>query len=179
MSGDSDNTAIWEDADVFVSFNLEAEIPADIDADFSVDWENVGLLDGEAGMTNARTEDVTDFSSWGGIAFRTGRRNFKQTVSFTAWERNDTTDRLENPGSTASEIKVPRPEEVLIAFQLVDGDKKRRMISRYKAEVVRTGDTTVTDASPEQIPFTATIYPDPDTKVIFDRQSTEELTDGS
>lgn len=179
MAGDADNTAIWEDADVFVTFDLDAELPATIDDDFSNDWELVGLLDGEAGMTNARTEDVTDFFSWGGVAYRTGRRNFKQTISFTAIERNDTTDRLENPGSTAGEVKVPRPEECLIAFQLVDGDKKRRMITPYKAEVVRTGDTTITDSSPETIPFTATVYPDPDTKVLFVRQSTEELTDGS
>lgn len=178
MAGDADNTAIWEGADVFVA-PLGSELPATIEDDFPAEWTAVGLLDGEAGTTSARTEDVTDFNAWGVGSFREGRRNFKETRTFVAWERNPVTDELENPGSTASAVYVPVPGRQLIAFEYRDTETGgvRREISFYQAQVVRSGDTTINDAAPESIPFIATIYADPTTKQLWVRQSTQDLAE--
>src|SRR5690606_41721003 len=90
MAGDPTKANIWPDADVYVG-PLTATDPIDIDTPFGADWDLVGLLDGEAGFVQAREEEVEDHYAWGGILVRTSRRNFKQTITFTALEDNDVT----------------------------------------------------------------------------------------
>lgn len=162
MSGDAANAHLWADADVFISFDLNAALPADQDADFSAAWEQVGLLDGDAGFTESRSEDVTDHFAWGGILMKTGRKNFKLTKKFTAFEINETTDRLRWPGSTGANRVVPVPERVLIAFELREDDLVHRLISAYQAEVVPDGDITENESDVAKLAFVATIFPDGD-----------------
>lgn len=162
MSGDADNAHLWADADVYVSFDLEADIPTDETTDFGADWDLVGLLNGDDGFTEARNEDVTDHYAWGGILFKTGRRNFKLTKSFTAYEDNETTHRLRWPGSVGANLKVPRPESVLVAFETREGDVVHRVISKYRAEITLSGDIKEDEANPAALPFVATIFPDTD-----------------
>lgn len=171
MSGDPTASRLWHDADVYIAFDLDETRPATIDEDFGAGWDLVGLLDGEEGFTESREEEVSDHFAWGGILMRTGRRNFMLTKSFTAFEHNETTRRLRWPGSEAGEIKVPRPESVLIAFETVDNGVKHRVISRLRAEVTIDGDITENESDPASLPFVAKIYPDAD-GVLFDEQET-------
>lgn len=174
MSGDPANASIWVDADVYVAFDLEAESPATIDDDFGVDWELVGLLDGDDGFSETRDEDVNDHYAWGGILIATSRRNFKLTKKLTPLEYNTTTRQLVYPGSATGEIIVPRPAVVKIAFETTSGEKVRRLISRYKAELSVDGDLTVNETDVESFPLVATIFPDGD-GVLFDEQLSEAL----
>lgn len=172
MSGSPEQANIWGDANVYVAFDLEAENPATIEDEFGADWELVGLLDGEEGFSDTRDEDTEDHYAWGGILIRTSRRNFKWSRTFTALETNDVTDRLRWPGSTASEIVVPsgnRIESVKVAFEVIDGDETRRLISRERAEITVDGDTNENEQDIASVPFRATVYPDSD-GVLFDRQ---------
>lgn len=175
MAGNPGAARLWGDADVYVSFDLEAAVPATIEAPFSAEWDLVGLLDGDTGFTESREEETADQFAWGGILMRTSRRNFKLTRSFMAYESNETTFRLRYPGSTATSIVAPsgnRIERVKIAFETRDQDITERFISAYQAEVVPDGDVVQGESEISAITFIATIYPDADGE-LFVRQTSE------
>lgn len=165
MSGDPSNANLWEDANVYIAFDPDtAVIPTDADTAFDNTWELVGLLDGDQGFTTSRTEDVTKKFAWGQRLMRTSRRNFEETKSFRAYEYNEAVQRLLYPGSDAitageRELKIPRVERVKIAFETIEDDVVRRMISYYEAEVALNGDLNENEADVTGYPFLATIYP--------------------
>ena len=162
MAGDVDNANLWDGADVYVA-PLATAIPTDASTAFGVGWELVGLLDGDQGFTQSRNEDVSDFYAWGGVLVRTSRRNFKLTMSFTALEDNATTRDLLWPGSTATTLVVPRPEQLLVAFETRDGDAVKRLFTANYGEVTVDGDITDNEADLTRYPFLVTIYPDAST----------------
>ena len=177
MSGDPMNARLWSDADVYVSFDLGAPTPANVNASFNSDWELVGLLNGDDGFSESRNMDESDHFAWGGILVRTGRNNFKFTKSFTAIEWNGVVRRLTWPGSEFGEIKVPKPERVLVAFEVTDvetGDK-HRLISAFQAEIMPDGDVEVNEKDLAQHKFVATIFPDSD-GVLFIEQTTDPVS---
>lgn len=175
MSGDPSNARLWADADVYVAFNTNATIPADIDADFGAQWELIGLLDGDAGFVESRSQDETDIFAWGGLLVRTARRNYKETWTFTALEWNEATKRLYRPGSTGSTWSVPKIESVLVAFETREGDVKHRAISHYRAEITVDGDVTRNEPDLAKLTFKATIFPD-DSGELFDTQESTVLS---
>lgn len=162
MAGSIDNAALWVDADVYVA-PLATAIPTDAAAAWGVGWELVGLLDGDQGFTESRTEETSDFYAWGGILVRTSRRNFKLTISFTALEDNEVTRDLIWPGSSATSLVVPKPTPVLLGFELREGDTVKRLITAEYAEVSVNGDITHNESALTSYPLTATIFPDTST----------------
>jgi len=174
MAGDPTKANIWPDADVYVG-PLTATDPIDIDTPFGADWDLVGLLDGEAGFVQAREEEVEDHYAWGGILVRTSRRNFKQTITFTALEDNDVTRDLIWPDSPAGQLVVPRPKRIKIAFELVEGDKVKRLISAFQAEVTVNADITEAEGDLTRYELLATIFPNSN-GVLFYEQKTEEAS---
>lgn len=162
MSGNVDNSHIWQDADVLVA-PLGTALPSDGDTAFGVGWEIVGLLDGDQGFTTSRTEEKNDYHAWGGVLVRTSRRNFKLTYTFTALEDNEVTRDLIWPGSPSGSLVVPRPAQLLVAFEKVDGDLTHRLITAKHAEVEVNGDITDNETALTSYPFLVTIYPDTST----------------
>lgn len=175
MSGDPTKANLWTDADVYVSTNLSAALPATANAPFGAEWSLVGLLDGDEGFPESREEDSEDKFAWGGILVRTSRQHFKLTKSFTALEDNDTTYSLIWPGSTATRIKVPRPAKVLLAFETREGEKVRRLITSLYAECSLDGDHGENETDLESATITATIFPTSD-GFLFERQNTPVLS---
>lgn len=159
MPADPANARLWMNADVYVSFDLAAAVPATEAAVFPAAWNQIGLLDGDDGFVEQTSEDVNDSYAWGGILMRTSRKNFKLTKSFTAFEYNPVVNRLRYPGSVAGIISVPRLEKVKIAFETRDGTTIRRMISSNYAEVAVDGDVTENETDVASVKFIATIYP--------------------
>lgn len=174
MAGDPLNANLWTDADVYVSTNLSATLPANASTPFGVDWDLVGLLDGDEGFPESRDEDTDDKFAWGGILVKTSRNHFKLTKSFTALEDNATTYSLLWPGSSATQIVVPRPVKVLVAFENREGDKVRRLITANYGEVSLDGDHGENETDLESMAFTATIFPT-GAGVLFNRQTTPVL----
>ncbi|MEV7867484.1 Ig-like domain-containing protein [Streptomyces sp. NPDC088124] len=174
MAGDPTKANLWTDADVYVSFNLAAALPTDVNTPFGPDWQLVGLLDGDEGFPEGREEDTDDKFAWGGILVKTSRNHFKLTKSFTALEDNATVRRLVWPGSTDTEIRVPKPENVLIGFETREGQKKRRLISAQYAECNLDGDRGENETDLESATIAATIFPTSD-GVLFHRQATPVL----
>ena len=169
MSGDPDKASIWGDADVFVAFDLAAEIPASIDVDFGLDWDLVGLLDGDAGFEESRSQDATDFFAWGGLLVRTSRRNFKLQRKFVCLEENAVTMGLVWPDSGQGERRVPKVKRIKLGFATYDGDKKKRVITRRYAEVAEVGTIKDSESELTKLEITVDIYPDAD-GVLFDVQ---------
>ncbi len=159
MAGTPGNANIWPDADVYVSTDLTAAVPLNATTAFAAAWELVGLLDGDAGMTQSREEDEADHFAWGGILVRTSRRQFKLSLGFTALEDNAVTRALVWPGSSSGSIQTPRPAKVLAAFETREGAKVKRLITANYAEISVAGDITDSEATLTQYEFTATIYP--------------------
>lgn len=168
--GDPKNADIWADADVYTA-PLGTANPATIDDPFGSGWDQVGLLDGDDGFVFARSEDVGDKFAWGGILVRTSRRNFKQTVKFNALEDNATTRALVWPGSTSSQLKIPKPDRLKIAFEIREGDTVKRLISNYEAEVSVEDDIVEQEADPTKYGLLATIFPSAG-GILFDIQET-------
>ena len=171
MSGDPTKANIWPDADVYVGAT-DAQDPASVDEEFGADWDLVGLLDGEAGFVQEREEEVDDHYAWGGILVRTSRRNFKQTITFTALEDNDTTRDLIWPDSPAGQLVVPRPKRIKIAFELREDDKVKRLISAFQAEVTVNGEITESEGELTRYELLATIFPTSE-GVLFIEQKSE------
>ncbi|KAF0646659.1 MULTISPECIES: Ig-like domain-containing protein [Streptomyces] len=174
MAGDPLKANLWTDADVYISTNLSATLPADANTPFGVDWDLVGLLDGDEGFPESRDEDTDDKYAWGGLLVRTSRNHFKLTKSFTALEDNETTYSLLWPGSSATQIVVPRPAKVMVAFETREGDKVRRLITANYAEVTLDGDHGENETDLESMTFSATIFPT-GAGVLFNRQATPIL----
>lgn len=171
MTGTPGNANIWAEADVYVSFDLDATLPATVEDPFGEGWSLVGLLNGEDGFTEGRDWDAEDHFAWGGLIVRTARRNFKLTRSFTARETNATTDRLRWPGSSDSQVRIPRPERVLLAMETRDGDLTRRVITSRYAEIVPDGDITENEGDVADVSFVATVYATADGE-LFSRMQT-------
>jgi len=160
VAGDPTKTSMWPDADVYVA-DLDADLPDTVNDPFPAAWGLVGLLDGDAGVTESREEDTGDHYAWGGILVRTHRRQFKYTRSFTALEDNPVTRALLWPGSENGSLKVPRPQRKLVAFETRDPElnKVRRLISAFQAEIVVNGDVTESEAELTGVEYLATFFP--------------------
>ncbi|MGW4300428.1 Ig-like domain-containing protein [Streptomyces sp. NPDC004646] len=174
MAGDPTKANLWTDADVYVSWDLNATLPASADDPFGPEWQLAGLLDGDEGFPESRDEDTDDKFAWGGILVKTSRQHFKLTKSFTCLEDNEVTRKLVWPGSTETKIRVPRPEKVKVAFETREGEKVRRLATSLYAECSLDGDHGENETDLESATIAAVIFPTSDGD-LFDRQATPTL----
>jgi hypothetical protein len=168
MSGNATNTHIWDNADVYIAPE-GTEGPTDLTTAWAADWHAAGLLDGDEGFTESRSEDTSDKYAWGGLLYRHTRSHHKRTIKFVALEDNDVVFGLREPGSTrttasgvrTSVIKVPSDHRFAIGFETHDGDRVRRRIASA-ASVTDLGDIKDSESDPTVYEFTVVIYPDAD-----------------
>lgn len=166
MAGDVANPRIWAGADVYVA-PVGSTAPTNVATAWAAAWDALGLLDGEAGMTESRSEDQVDHFAWGGVLVRTTRSKHKRTITVTALEDNLIVFGLVQPGSTAATatgittrtVKVPTTDPRAFGIELVDGTIiKRRVIPR--GEIVAVNDISLNDADMAVFELTINIYPD-------------------
>ncbi|WP_054812105.1 hypothetical protein [Nocardia arizonensis] len=108
---------IYSDAAVYVGKTLTPNNPATIAADFDATWDNLGILNGDDGIKNAREWDTTEHFGWGIGRYRKGHKNYKESKVVTCLESNPTTRRIARPGSSPTNIVVPRPGLFMLAFE--------------------------------------------------------------
>lgn len=161
MHGDPNKASIYEDADVYISWDLEARGPNSDTEDFAdiPGWNYVGLLDGDAGTEQERNQDSSDFFAWGQKLIRTSRRNFVLTEKFTALEDNAVTSRLAWPGSKPGEIVIPKHEPFKMALVYYDGDERKIFVTARHAMVDTVGTIGRKETELTKYEFTVKIYP--------------------
>lgn len=177
MGGTPENARLWANADVYIADSLATANPANVGAVFGAGWNQVGLLDGDDGMPEARDEDTDDKFAWGGILVRTSRSHFKLTKSFSALEDNAIVRSILWPGSTDSVIKVPVPIPRKIGFEVRDPGTGavKRLITRNHAIITLDGDLDENETDLSKMTFAAVVYPDGN-GVLFDRQAAPTIT---
>ncbi|WP_224284904.1 Ig-like domain-containing protein [Streptomyces sp. LS1784] len=177
MSGNTGNARLWTDADVWIASSLTTANPIDANTPFGAGWTMVGLLDGDDGMPESRDEDTSDYYAWGGILVRSSRKNFKLTKKFGVLEDNPVTRSLLWPGSTATQIVVPKPVPTKIAFETRDSATGLtvRRITRNYAIITLDGDQDENETDLMKSTFAAVIYPDGG-RVLFDKQTSQAVT---
>lgn len=120
LTRNPDAVQIFADAAIFVGKTLTPNMPATIEDEFDATWDNLGILNGDDGVKNAREWDTTEHFGWGIGLYRKGFKNFKESRVFTCLESNATTRRIAHPGSTATAIKVPRPGNFILGFEFIN-----------------------------------------------------------
>lgn len=177
MAGDPLNARLWTDADIWLATSLTSSNPADANTPFGAGWNLLGLLDGDDGLPESRDEDTADYYAWGGNIVRTSRKNFKLTKKFSTLEDNQWTRSLLWPGSTTTQIVVPKPGKSKLAFETRDKATGlvERLITRNYAEITLDGDRDVNETDLAKAVFAAVIYPDAN-GILFDRQVSQAVT---
>ncbi|MFD7410618.1 Ig-like domain-containing protein [Kitasatospora purpeofusca] len=177
MSGNTTNARLWTDADVWIAASLTTPNPTDANTPFGAGWTMAGLLSGDDGMPESRDEDTADYYAWGGILVRSSRKNFKLTKKFSVLEDNAITRGLIWPGSTSTQIVVPKPGPVKIAFEKRDAATGLwvRRITRNYAIITPDGDIDENESDLSKATLAAVIYPDSG-GVLFDRQDSQAVT---
>lgn len=175
MSGDTTKVNLWADADVYVAA-IGAPVPADASTPFSGSWTLVGLLDGDQGFEESRSEDVKDHYAWGGILVATTRSKFKLEKKFTVLEDNVQTRALIWPGSTSTSTIVPVPTDILVAFETRRGGIVRRKITSSRAQVGVDGGIKDDETDMTAVTLVATIFPNSTTKELFIEQGKPTIT---
>lgn len=170
MAGAAENTSLWEGADIYIAPQGTAG-PTDTTAAWGADWDLVGLLDGEEGITEGREEETSEHYAWGGILYKRTKSKHKRTFKFIALEDNETTFALINPGSTrtvdgttglkTSTIKVPKSAPFAVGMELREGDKTKRR-SAVKAEVQEIGEIKESETEPTVYEITVVVFPETD-----------------
>lgn len=168
MANDPSLAELWPNADVLVA-PLGTAIPATVNDPWHANWKYVGCLDGDAGFPLARAVEKADKYFWGGGLLRSTRKNFKLTKKFTAFEGgNEVVAGLAWPGSNLATgvLKVPRPQRMLVAFEMTEGTTKKRMISEYQAEVDLIGEVKEAESDVTAWEFEVTFFPNANLELV-------------
>lgn len=169
MTGNTANTSVWTGADVFYA-PLGTVAPTDLTTDWGASWLPLGLLNGDDGVTEARSQTTTMNYAWGQILYRRTLTQQQRTIAFTALEDNDNVYKLLNPGSTATSALGVRTRTDMVpvagtyftlGVELRDGTKSKRKIWD-KAEVETVANIVSTESKPETYNVTCIVYPDED-----------------
>jgi hypothetical protein len=174
MSGDPTNAALWQNADVYIAPSGTAG-PTDVSTAWGASWDAVGLLDGDKGFTEARSDTSNDHYAWGGILVKKTKSKHKRTIKFIALEDNATVFGLVNPGSTratasgitTASVHVPTNAEFAIGFEVRDGSKVRRR-SVLRATLDSVGDVVDSEGSLAAYEVTVVLYPASDGTLYTD-----------
>ncbi|MBF6399784.1 hypothetical protein IU438_28860 [Nocardia cyriacigeorgica] len=137
MARDPDNVKIWSDARVFLAIgDTRPAIPTDVDTAFGTGWEEAGILDGEDGFGEERSQDESEFFGWGIGLIKVGGRNYGLSRTWSPLEDNPVIRGLVWPGSTDTKLALPKPVYRWIAFE-TDSDfgDRERLIATKRARI--------------------------------------------
>lgn len=140
-------------------------------------WKYVGLLDGGQGFEESIEQDSTDHSAWGYGVIATTYGNKKTTKTFTALEENSVVLGLvydtegmtidDTAGTYSGDLGVrDDTERVRLAFVTTSGSTTRWAATKNYATVVATGAGSESEESLGTKAFTATIFPDANSKIF-------------
>lgn len=176
MARNPDNVNIWQDARVWMALATGARPDLPTDAATAVnetDWLEGGILDGDAGFGEERTNDETKHYGWGLGLIKIGNKNFELSRTFSFLEDNDATRGILWPGSTRTALYMPKPVDRYLGFETVSdtGKVERLWTTRPARLTIPNNNRNETDIT--KLEVTASIFSDGNGK-LFDRQATLE-----
>lgn len=180
MAGDTDNVAVWSEADVLIG-SLTATNPT-AGAAFTLNtaggtpvtdqWDFAGILDGSAGFSESQSNDSTDYTGWGVGTVATSRKNLTITRTFTVLEDNpitlglryDTSDVTFNStggysGYSGTLAGRDLNEKFKVAFETRSDGVVKRLISKNYAQIESIGDVSEGEDNTASFSVTVKIYP--------------------
>ncbi|GAB4582623.1 hypothetical protein [Nocardia sp. IFM 10818] len=137
MARNPDNAKLYVDAHIYVSAELaRPALPATINDPFAAAWEEVGILNGDDGITDERSLAENKFYGWNLGLIKVSAKDFELLRKFSLLEDNPTTQGIVNPGSTATKVAQAKPVYRWIAFE-TDSDLgvKERLFSIRRARL--------------------------------------------
>lgn len=171
MAGNTDNVAVWSEADVLIG-PLTAVTPADGVA-FTLTggdaWAFAGILDGAAGFGETQSSESTAHNGWGYGEIATTRKNLTIMRTFTALEDNAETLGLRYDASgvtftganyTGDLAGRDLQAKFRVAFETRSGATIKRYITKNFAQVDSLGDVSETEDNLAALPVTLKIYPE-------------------
>jgi len=162
MANDPTNASVWTEGLVWIADSLDTVNPTDASVAWPVGWNLVGILDGAAGfVTDAAFADKKKHYGWnskGPVAIT--RKNWEETLKFTAIEDNPVTRGLLYPGSAAGTISIPVIQNLKMGIELIRGGKSERRITKNYAQIDVDGSITENEDDLTKFPFVADIFPD-------------------
>ncbi|MGY4098044.1 hypothetical protein ACW2Q0_00525 [Nocardia sp. R16R-3T] len=172
MARDPDNVKIWQDARVRLSdAAVRPTLPTDIDTAFTeLDWPEVGILDGDAGLAEDRSLAESKHYGWGLGLIKFGSKNFEVMRKMTLLEDNAQTAALIYPGRTPTKVPIPKPVYRWVAFE-TDSDlaDRERLITTTRARLWVSSNTR-NESDPTKWEVEIAIFADGSGN-IFDRQA--------
>ena len=174
MAGDTDNVAVWSEADVLLG-SLTATNPATnaaflLNADPTpvTEWDFAGILDGAAGFGETQANDSTDFMGWGVGVIASSKKNLAVTRTFTVLEDNPITLGLRydtsaivvaGTGYSGTLAGRDLNEKFKIAFETRSGGVLKRLISKNYAMIDSIGDVTEGEDNVASFAVTVKVFP--------------------
>lgn len=171
MARDPGNVRIWQDARVYLSDDAtRPAIPTDVDTALAADWTEVGILDGDAGLTEDRSLAEAKHYGWGIGLIKYGSKNFEVARKMTILEDNAETRKLITPGSTTTKVPMPKPVYRWLCFE-TDSDlaDRERLFTTQRARLWIPTDSR-NESDPTKWEVQIAIFAD-GTGDIFDRQA--------
>lgn len=173
MSRNPGNAVIWTDAHIWLALGNKPRPALPASADIEVDeqvWLEFGILDGDAGIGEDRTNDETKHYGWGIGLIKVGRKNYELTRTFSCLEDNAQTRSILWPGSTNTKLLMPKPVSAWLGFDTIGDDGRRERLWTTRPAELTVPSNARNESDITKIEITANIFADGES-VLFDRQA--------
>lgn len=157
----TENTNLWREAFVLVSFDIEAAGPSTINDPWPSEFEDVGILVKGGPSESSAWGQNTDFFGRNGEHLDRYIDELAVTFTFATHEDNLVTRALR--GFTGDVQYGVKPIECLVGFERRNQGRVDRQWTLGHALVVANGEITYAENAVTSVPFQATVFPDPDT----------------
>ncbi len=172
MALNPDNAKIWKFAHVFLSdATTRPDLPANVSAEFDEeDWPEAGILSGDDGFGEDRSNAETKHTGWGIGLIKIGSKDYELSRKMVFLEDNEVTRGVVYPGSSATKIAMPRPVYRWLAFETDSdlGDRERLITTRPARLWVPTNNRNEADLTKWEVQIN--LFSD-GTGNVFDRQA--------
>lgn len=172
MSRDPSKVNIWIDARIwFAPGNApRPEIPLTAEAAVAEpDWFELGILDGDAGIGEERSNDETKHYGWGIGLIKIGNKNFELTRTFSCLEDNIATRKILWPGSTETSLKMPKPVDGYLGFETVSDTGQTERLWTPRPARLSVPDNNRNESDITKLEITASVFAD-GANQVFERQ---------
>jgi len=175
MTRDPSKVNIWVDARIWFAPGNVARPALPLTAETAVtetDWFELGILDGDAGIGEERSNDETKHYGWGLGLIKIGNKNFELTRTFSCLEDNEQTRKILWPGSSETKLKMPKPIDGFLGFETVSDMGLTERLWTIRPARLSLPNNARNESDITKLEITSALFADGSSD-IFDRQVSE------